>query len=101
MTDHKIGDRVRVTFEGTIEHIEKDNFGPELVIKASEGSPSHFIHPDFATVEKIQRPFKPGDVVRSNVSGRLFFVGEGRHFDPNDGNWYDWELSRNLYELVE
>ena len=101
MSDYKpqIGDKVKVTFEGTYE-APNGGFGSPGV--RPDGHPEVFLHASHAlraatSVEKIEPPvevFKPGDVVRHKRHGDIRAIG-------NDGwvNLTHGDVITGVYDL--
>lgn len=96
-TDIKAGDRVRVVIEGVVSSAH-DTGKFRVSVGGDEGHDEGgsfaWVHPDTATVEKIEPPvevFKPGDRVRHRHSEFEVTVGEDGyllHHTTGDHSWF-------------
>lgn len=112
--DFKPADRVRVKLEfegvvnsrGLVEPINDDLLLPSFVL-------NDLLRFEGATVERVARPFKPGDLVRSKTHPYYFFLLGEKHyhsFTPAGSRIWRYGFERNAideafpqdrYELVE
>jgi hypothetical protein len=105
VTDYKVGDKVRVTFEGLVESIDPDN---EVFVEKG-GLTFAFYPADIdADVEitKIAPPLKVGDVLKDS-NGYVFLLlkdnglGSFDYLDvKNQRVWADTYFTQDLYTVV-
>ena len=93
MSELKIGDRVRLVYEGTYKSLGGDTRGVE-----PDGHADVFLYESHAlaaakSVEKIEPPveqFGPGDVVRRQGNGKPMVLGPDGYTYMNTGNYYTY-----------
>lgn len=110
MTDIKVGDRVRVTFEGTVGEVLRlgDNntvYGLGFVNQYGNGSHTIFTNQEGVTVEKVEPPvetFGPGDLVRSKVDGGIRALASHGYVRIPRGEFFRYDDGRRgAYSLKE
>lgn len=100
MTEVKKGDRVRVTFEGTVICADTD-----AAYIQDDGNRRH----RWVTVSEVKVlpppvvTFKPGDVVRHKSLGSVFTIARGGYIGHTLGEYmpYDGKFTSEKYEKVE
>lgn len=109
MTDFKVGDRVRVTFEAVVA--DNSASGGACLCNLTNGGArirQEYLRQEGVEVEKIEPPFKPGEVVRNRHTGNTYtltndgYVSHSTGTVWNDGaEWRDKTFTTKNYELVE
>lgn len=101
-TDYKIGDRVKVVIEGTVNRVLNFDGTQELRIDAD--GLDNFVYTDSAKVEKVEpeaEVFGPGTVVRGRFSKKLRVVTKRGILDARTGETTSDSLEDATSEYFE
>lgn len=97
----EVGDRVRVTIEGTVKRVNRFDTVQEIRVENDKGETLYF-DTDEATVEKVEpeyEVFGPGDVVRSRASGGVRALSLDGYLHVDSGVYYTYAqgISRDYF----
>lgn len=113
MSEFKVGDRVRVTFEATVAGSPAPRGACLCSFGYNDGHiREEYLRQEGVTVEKVLPPppevFKPGDVVRALGTGSTYTLTNDGYVSHSTGQvwtdgaeWRDNEFTSKRYERVE
>lgn len=82
----KVGQRVRVTYEGTITAVHEDDW---LIVRDGHGANHHGVRPEYAEIITPPPPYVDGTLYADRAGTRLYYRADGYKNGPG------WSYSPN------